>query len=109
MNRPLVDNAADPRQIKEAGKKEKKRSLGQSEDLRFILGDARGRRFVWRVLEECRAYQSVFNTNSLITHYNAGRQDLGHWLLSEVTGCDENLYFQMFKENTQLGKGQLDG
>lgn len=102
--RSFVDNAADPKQVKNAQKKEKKKELEESEDLRFVMKDQRGRRVIWRILSECGAYHSVFSTNSLVTHYNSGKQDLGHWLMAEATSVDENLYFSMFKENSELGR-----
>lgn len=97
-DRPLVQNAADPRQVAHAGRKEKQARERELEDLRLILLTAEGRRFLWRVLGYCRFATDVWDPSSRI-HFNAGLQNVGHWVLAEITAADEEAFYLMMREN----------
>ncbi len=94
--RALVKNAGDRDQVKKAAKKEKSQDEWNLEDIRHVMRDPLGRRFIWRLLgkEYCKTFESIYE-NSARIHYNAGRQDIGHKLLAEVIAADEQAYLQM--------------
>jgi hypothetical protein len=96
--RALVGNAADPGQVREATKKEKLTRASELDDLFELLKDPRFRRFAWRMLTYCRVYESIFEQSSKIYH-NSGRQDVGHFLVAEITQADEEAYFTMLREH----------
>lgn len=93
-----VKNAADPRQVARAKKVEKERREIELEDLRAVLATDEGRRFIWRMISHCQVFGSVWSPNERI-HYNAGVQDVGHWLLAEVSEADEIKILEMMQEN----------
>lgn len=96
----LVKNAADPEQIKEAEIKTKFNREDELNDLRKIMENGFGRRFLWRLMSHCRAYSSVCDpSNPHMTYYYAGRQDVGHYLMDEVTSADKALFLKMIQEN----------
>ena len=96
--RPIVTNAGSERQVKEAEQKERL-SLDQNKiDLGAMLSTKPGRRVVWRILEKCKVFETIWE-NSARIHYNAGQQDLGHWLMGEVAEAGEDYLFLMMKEN----------
>lgn len=97
-NRSAVKNAADKKQVKKAKVTEDMIRDKQLNDVRVVLNTPHGRRLLWRIMEKCKTFGSVWEPSAKI-HYNAGQQDLGHFLLSEVTEADEELLFQMMKEN----------
>ena len=72
-------------------------------DLRKVLDTTFGRKVLWRLLEECKTFSTVMTGNSW-THYNAGKQDLGHFLMSEIVEADEEYLFKMMKENKVKGE-----
>ena len=98
--RAAVKNAADPQQVKRAGELEERSRERELNDLRVVLQSREGRRTVWRLLEKCRAFESVFEASAKI-YYNAGRQDVGHYLMAEVVEADEEALFLMMRENKQ--------
>lgn len=98
--KPLVKNAADKEQVKRAAFKEKDLRGYELEDLKEVLKTGPGRRVFWRLLEKCRVYESIW-TNSARIHYNAGQQDLGHYIMAEIVEADEDAYFNMMKDNKQ--------
>lgn len=100
-------NLADKKQIKKAGQKEKDLRRQQMNDLRTVLSNASGRRFMWRVLERCQTFSSVFSKEPTTMAYMSGQQDLGHFIISEVTQADENLFIKLMKDNLK-DKGEPD-
>lgn len=83
--RSAVHNAADPEQVEKAQKSAKARRERELEDLKVVLNmpGKEGRRVLNRLFAECKTFQSIFVASSEI-YKNAGRQDIGHWLMAEV-------------------------
>lgn len=106
MGKSLVKNAASTKQVGDAKKKEKSLRDSQQNDLRVVLNSDSGRRVLWRIMSECGTFNSIWHPSAAI-HYNSGKQDLGHWLMGEITETDEESLFKMMKENYK--KGELDG
>ena len=90
----VVQNAADSKQVKAARKTEKQLRDEEKGDLKKMLSLPEGRRLLWRLLEQCHVYGSIMETSARI-YYNAGQQDLGHWLLDEIMEADTAAYVQM--------------
>lgn len=100
MERPLVKNAADEEQVKEAARKEKYRRDVDLEDVKTLLGLPQGRRFIWRLLKQTKVFESVWSPSAQI-HYNAGRQDFGHFIMGEVVKANPDALVQMMKESEE--------
>jgi hypothetical protein len=89
-----------------ADQKEKERRDRELADFAWVLGDARGRAVIRRLIAvECRVYGSVTAPNpGLLPEerilYNAGRQDVGHMLVNECALADPSgkLYQTMNQE-----------
>jgi hypothetical protein len=95
--RSLVKNAADETQVKDAANKEKRGRERDLEDLAFLLSDKRGRRAMWRILSYCGTFKSIWEPSAKI-HYNAGQQDVGHYMLNDLMDASEENYILMAKE-----------
>lgn len=91
-------NVADPAQVKNAEKKILSQRDQELNDLKSVLNLPYGRRFIWRLLSTCKTFASVWHPSALI-HYQAGQQDIGHFLMSEIAEADQELLFLMMKEN----------
>lgn len=96
----LVKNAADPAQVRAAGKREQKNSEQHRDDLRQLLKQDYGRRFIWKILTHCGVFESIWHPSALI-HYNSGRQDVGHWLLAQVNDAQLDAILIMMTENAK--------
>jgi hypothetical protein len=98
MEKSLVKNAASEKQVKRAEEKQQTKREMELNDLHHVLGNPRGRRFVWRLLEKCRVFNTVWEPSAKI-HYNSGQQDIGHFIMSEIVEADEKYLLDMMKEN----------
>ena len=84
MSRPLVENAADPRQTGRAERKLRERRREQAADWAAVLDTAAGRRLFWTLLEHCGVYESVFSSDAGRMAFLAGKQDVGHYLMAQA-------------------------
>ena len=95
---PEIYNAADPKKVRAAHKKEIRGREREIEDLRYVLRSSQGRRVIWGLLCKCHAFASVFDPSGSKVYYNAGKQDIGHWMLSEIQEVDPNKLIEMMIE-----------
>lgn len=93
----LVGNAADPEQVAAAKEKQIKEADLELADLRAILQLEAGRRVMWRFLAHCGVHESIWEPSAKI-HYNAGRQDVGHYIEAKIVRASEEFYELMQRE-----------
>lgn len=103
--KPMVSNAADTKQVKNAKFKEKDQRRQELDDVRYILSNAVGRRFFWRYLGECGLFQSSF-TGSSETFFREGQRNVGLKLMADLNDADPNAYAVMLKENQKGDKDE---
>ena len=103
MNEPraLVENASSGKQVREARKTERNVRDGQLEDLRVILGMPEGRRVLWRFMEKCGTFRSVFDGHGAKMSFNSGQQDVGHFIQAEIMEARRDAFAQMMDEDQQ--------
>lgn len=97
----FVHNAADAGQVREARRKEKDQRRNELRDIVHLLKDPVFRRFAWRMLGFCGLNQSVVrgSTDPVQLGYNSGKQDVAHFLLSEITQAQPEAFLLMMQEN----------
>lgn len=69
-------------------------------DLKWVMSDQRGRRFVWRQLAVAGIYRPSY-TGDDRTIFNEGQRNVGLHLLSAITEHCPDEYLQMLKEHQQ--------
>lgn len=89
----------DSKKVKEVKQKVKDQRRQELDDIRTVMSNASGRRLMWKMLERCGTFRTIFNTDSLTMSYHAGQQDLGHFLMAEIVEADENLLLKIMKDN----------
>lgn len=97
------ENLDESQTLKERKKREEKSKLRDKkwvESIEKIASSTDGRQVLWRILEKCKVFNSVWEPSAKI-HYNSGKQDLGHWLMAEIIRTNENILFKMMAENKQ--------
>lgn len=93
-------NIGDPDQVQERSKKAKTARDIELDDLRFILADKRGRRFVRRLLEstELFAVSKVMNASIYALE---GKREIGKLLFSDLMDAQPDAYLLMMKESKE--------
>lgn len=98
---PIVTNAASPKQVEGARKRVRNRAREKRDDMRAILAMPEGRRFLWRLLGQCKVYESVFDREATVMAFRSGAQDVGHFVLAEIVEAQPDAYLQMMIEHHQ--------
>lgn len=85
-----------------AARREKGAIASELSDIRFVMGDPRGRAWVWRVLERTGANQGVaFTPNAMELARLVGVQSVGNALLEALRVACPELEIVMRKEAAQ--------
>jgi hypothetical protein len=101
MSKPLVTNAANEEQIKEAEFKVNDARDQELDDIRYLLQSHQGRRFFWRLLGKCYENENTFDTNALIQSFKNGTRNVGLFVKSEIIQANEDAYLKMMKESKE--------
>jgi hypothetical protein len=96
----------DPVDLKALAKAEAERKLqdrfvrkSEESDLKWLMSSERGRRVVWRLLDQSGVFRLSFNTNAMQMAFAEGNRNYGNRTLSLIhTLCPEQ-YPTMVKEN----------
>lgn len=99
MNTPFDIDATKARDTQRTDAQRSERERADSE-LRFVMADARGRRFVWQLLGEAGIYRSSFATDPLVMAHNEGKRDTGLRLLDRLLRVTPGDYLKAQEENT---------
>lgn len=90
--------AGDAEIVKVAKVSRKLERQRETLDLQAILDKPGGRKFMWRLLQECGVYRTSFTGNSA-TFYNEGKRAVGLFVLNEIMEASPEAYLLMQKEN----------
>lgn len=69
----------------------------EQEDVSWLMGNKRGRRLVWRLLERAGVYRSSFSTDALTMAKSEGRRETGLALLADIS-IEPESYIAMLRE-----------
>lgn len=97
---PLDTHQRDAQREDEA----KRRALSHKQeiaDFKWLMGDPRGRRIVWRQLGAAGVFQSSFDPTAMNMAFNEGRRSEGLRLLAQIHALCPDLYPTMMKEQSQ--------
>lgn len=91
-------NASDPRHVKGRKDQEKRETLHSAEAFDFVMGDRRGRHFVWLLLGDTGLFRDSFTGNSH-TFYNEGKRSVGLKLQSDLEKRSSKNFIAMWQEH----------
>jgi hypothetical protein len=104
--RALVANAADEEQVKGADRKEKIGDRQAASDLRELLKQPVFKRFLWRVLGQCREREITLpGSGTEAVWFNEGRRNVAAYLHAEINKADPLAYPRMMLEAEQEAHG----
>jgi hypothetical protein len=99
--RAVTGNAASAPQVRAADKQEKRRINHEVEEFRLLLENPGFRRYLWRLMGHCKVFETVFDGHGSKMAYNAGMQDVGHFILAEIQDARPTALIQMMEEAKQ--------
>lgn len=97
MNNP-TDIYAQEQEREAEAERQRLLSLGEKADLMWLMGDARGRRIVARILDSTGVLSASFTPDPYWTAHNEGRRKVGIQLLEQLQAHVPSEYLQMLGE-----------
>lgn len=73
----------------------------EARDWRFLLGDARGRRIVWGLLEKAGVFRVSFSSDALQMAFNEGNRNLGLVIQAKMLEHAPRAYLEMLEESAR--------
>ena len=71
----------------------------EESDLKWLASTKRGRRIVWRLLEQAGVFNPTFNSNALQMAFAEGNRNSGNRLLATVMSVSPEAFTQMLNES----------
>lgn len=96
--RALTRNAADPKQVKYAARKERRLEEQRIAWLKAVMSTYEGRAVFATLLEEAGLYESVFDHSGSVMYFREGKRNEGLKWQARLASCDETLYELMERE-----------
>jgi hypothetical protein len=78
-------------------------------DWKWLMASKRGRRIVWRLLEQAGVFRSSFNTNALLMAFAEGNQELRQPHAGKDPHAVPRAFPVMMKENTNVRDSDGNG
>lgn len=78
-------------------------------DVKWLMGSKRGRRIVWRLLEQARVFQLSFDTNAMRMAFAEGNRNFGNRTLDLIYKTCPELFAVMLKESTDVSRSDGNG
>jgi hypothetical protein len=70
----------------------------EESDLKWLVSTKRGRRIVWRLLEQAGVFRMSFNTNALQMAFSEGMRNYGNRTLAALQDVSPDSFVMMMKE-----------
>lgn len=77
----------------------------EESDIKWMLGNKRGRRILWRILERSGVFRMSFNTNALQMAFNEGQRNYGNYVLAQIHATAPEMYAVMVAESKPADGG----
>jgi hypothetical protein len=75
---------------------------GEESDVKWLMSNKRGRRIVWRLLNQSGVFRLSFNTDSMLMAFAEGNRNFGNRILTLVHSQCPELYPVMVKEQNNV-------
>ncbi len=89
----------------------RQRLLAEAEelDVKWLMGSKRGRRILWRLLEQAGVFRLSFDTNAMRMSFNEGNRNYGNRTLDLIHKTCPELYAVMLKESNDGSRSDGNG
>lgn len=96
--RAVTGNAADEEQVAKAGERSQFRAKQADNDLRTLMENEYGRRFMCRLLVSCGMWMDDFSESHAVMSRMSGRRSVGLQQMQDIGRVCPELYDVMMKE-----------
>jgi len=99
-------DAGDEKHVKKAEAKQEDVKDAESESLKYIMQDSRGRRFISDLLDQTHVFHSSYGATDRDTSFREGERNIGLKLLAGLHTHSLAEYMMMLQENEHATRGR---
>jgi len=81
----------------------------EGDDVKWLMGSKRGRRILWRLLDQAGVHRLSFSTNAMTMAFNEGNRNFGNRTLVMIYATCPELYAEMLKESKDATRDGSSG
>jgi len=96
-----TDLSAEAERDDERAKAASQLNEQEAKDWQFLLGDGRGRRIVWGLLEKAGVFRVSFSSDALQMAFNEGNRNLGLVIQAKMLEHAPRAYLEMLEETAR--------
>jgi hypothetical protein len=93
-----TDLRSQEKQKTERVSREKLAKENEETDIKWLMGTKRGRRILWRLMDQSGVFRLSFNTNAMQMAFAEGNRNFGNRMLAMIHDQCPELYSVMVKE-----------
>ncbi len=94
-------DASDEKHIAAAERKAAQDEMNRVNVVRGIMGDKKGRAWMYDIMEKCHMYSPSFIPNDpYTTAFNEGERNVGNRILADIMKAAPDQYVKMCRENS---------
>lgn len=93
----------------EEQKRQRLAQANEEDDFKWLMQSKRGRRIVWRLLEQAGVFRISFSQNSMQMAFNEGGRNYGNKVLGMIHALCPELYPTLIKENASARTDSNNG
>ena len=93
-----TDLRSQEKQKTERVSREKLAKENEETDIKWLMGTKRGRRILWRLMDQSGVFRLSFNTNAMQMAFAEGNRNFGNRMLAMIHEQCPELYSVMVKE-----------
>ena len=102
MTTDPLDLRGQEKQREEARERDRRQSETEADDVKWLMGNKRGRRIVWRLLERTGVFRTSFRLNNEMA-FLEGQRNVGLSLIDAIHANCPDAYLIMVKEQQSNG------
>lgn len=107
-NHDPFDPRSQERAKADADTRSKLAQQSEEADVKWLMGSKRGRRIVWRLLDQTGVFRLSFNTNAMQMSFAEGNRNFGNRILALIHAQAPELYPVMVREATNDNRSNHD-
>lgn len=93
----MID-VGDETEVTKHKKKWELKADQDEEDIRFLLSHPPGKRFLWRLLEQCKIFETISHHDQHQMAILSGGRDKGLWVLDQINEADKGGFIKLIME-----------
>lgn len=109
MNHDPLDIRGQERARSDQQLRDKLAQETEAADVKWLMSSKRGRRVVWRLLDQSGVFRLSFNTNAMQMAFAEGNRNFGNRVLALIHTLCPELYPTLVKENSHDTRNADDG